>query len=176
MAIVQRLKDVWSDPVWSAVISAAIVSGLSALFLWALKAQFGWRSTYEVSVFWLSAMLFFAAVSTIAAVRWLSYSRALKRGWRHYTKDMFLGALWHWSYNAHGRVQVLIPFCTICGKQLSYGHGGGSHSITSAYFMCSHCRSCSTVPLQTSDDLFDKVKYLIERNLKDGTWESRLDT
>lgn len=175
MRNMRRLKIFWSDPVWSAVISAAIFSGLSALFLWALKAQFGWSATYEVSVFWLSAAFFFVALSTISAVRWLSYSRGLKRGWRHYTKDTFLGALWYWNYDKDGRVHILIPYCETCGQQLSCGHGGGSHSITSAYFMCTNCRSSSTVPLQTSDELFDKVKYLIERNLKNGAWESKLD-
>lgn len=175
MQIPRRLKKIWSDPVWSAVTASAIVSGGSGLIAWGRKTSLHWLLGYETNVLVLMLVAFVLAISIISSLQWLTYYRRIKEGRSYYNKDEFLGILWRWKYDTQNRIGTPIPFCVNCGQPLLYDFVGGSFVLPKSSWRCDHCGSLFPFPLETRTEIYDKVRFLISRNLTDGSWRLKVD-
>jgi hypothetical protein len=120
--------------------------------------------------------VFVLVVSLAASIRWLAYSRKLRRGWRFYTKDTFIGILWRWRYDSQGQIRLVVPYCVTCGGQLSYSSVSATHTPPMSWFDCAKCKTPVVFPLQSDTEVIEKVKYLVAQNLSGNTWRGKLDT
>ena len=106
--MIQRLKQLWKDPVWSKVIATAIMLGVGALvpFLFNVIPQINLLG----SVFWDLLLLQFSirvwmilivVIIVISAIILIKrFKKSTKIGFLKYTKDTIYGIDWNWKWSA----------------------------------------------------------------------------
>lgn len=125
------LKDVWRDPVWSKVISAAIIAVAVAAgtFLLALFSQpvstgltQGW--TYAVADAlvprWVLGLLVLGVLATAVWVATITIAKvtASPDAWLSYTEDEFHFIQWRWDLDKDYSVSNIRGFCPSCDFEL----------------------------------------------------------
>lgn len=186
------LKKYWSDPVWSKVISWAIITsavGLATFIFdgWPGIWNFG-KEAYDFALSrtllpnWLIATLgLFAVISTcfLGIIIWQETASpgSSAEKWRSYRSDEFLELRWRWSFLDNGEPYQLTTFCPKCDFQLFgksenlflSGLSGATYSVT---FSCDHCGNKRFGVFEGSyDDMERYVKRCIQLKLRNGTWD-----
>lgn len=176
-------KRLWSAPVWSKVIAAAILAGLGAVLtyflqLWPIIAS-AVRTTNLLLLRsspvpnWLIRLLCLLALPSIllfASAMWPNKAVGTSKDeWRQYTSDHFFGLLWRWEYSGSALIN-LSPFCSNCDYQVYPQHASGYRVIDRYVF---HCNSCN-LDIHEIDEPFvlfeNKVMRFIQQKLRTGTW------
>lgn len=178
------LKSIWSDPVWSKVISAAVialsVAGGTYLLSWwpAIGSQIRLVSGFALSsvslpvwlVGLLAAVASFVAFVMLAAV-WASITkRHLEPQWKNYRTDVFDGLQWYWRFSDDGSVLSLYSCCPKCQYQVQAEERGG---FTGTHDTSFHCDVCKQVIVRFGEgavSLESRVTRLIQQKLRTGTW------
>lgn len=123
------LKKIWRDPVWSAVIAAAIVAGGSYFAglwppIWQLvKATPSFLVTPVSMPLWLVILLVPALIIVIPLLK--SFKSVREPGFSSYTSDSLFDINWSWRwlppgfYDSHYRITDLTPRCPSCHAILS---------------------------------------------------------
>lgn len=118
------IKKVWSDPVWSSVIAAAIIASASYFagfwpHIWQfIKAIPSLLARPVVIPVWALLVAIPALVFIVPLVRSLRTNRGPQ--FLGYVKDRILDIDWHWRwsaphiYNSHYQIQDLTPRCPDC--------------------------------------------------------------
>ena len=183
------LKSLWKDPVWSAVIAAAVVAAAGAvgtylLDLWpAMAAAAGraWQflfATTEVSN-WILILLglgLIPAVLLVAVVIWDFVSRkpTMAPSWTNYKEDVFFGLKWRWQY-VGGRIDRLVSFCPHCDYQVYSHNASGFHAVDRIGFDCDSCRRHLCQIDESQRSLESKVERFIQQKLRNETWRQNGD-
>jgi len=188
------LKKLWTDPVWSKVLAAAIVSAGSAICAYlfgfwpaintGLATGLGYINSSSETPNWLLLLLGIAAIPSlllIVAACWnLFFFREAGReinaqqGWLTYTSDRFYGLRWRWKYRA-GRVVDLHTFCPYCDYQV-FPHNASSFSaVDHLAFKCdSFSRELANIQ-EPYSHFESKVERFIHQKLRNNTWSATDD-
>jgi len=177
-------SKIWNDPVWSKVISVAIVAAAAS----ALSFFLGWwptiisgvsalilflGSTVSMSK-WILVLLIFLSLPTViipVALLW-SYLRGTSTSshWSAYTTDEFMGLKWRWRYSGNDMENPL-AFCPFCDYQINPTHGSDIYG--NANNVSFHCDNCSR-HLASFDDpyskLTNKVMRLAQLKIRNNTF------
>ena len=180
------LKELWKDPVWSAVIAACIIATAGALgaYLfgyWPVLAQLvlsGWnflRSSSEMPN-WLVALLIIGVVPTVIIL--VALASQLLRGqsaslvdWSNYTTDEFFGLRWRWLYSG-GYIINLHTFCPKCDYQVFARDVSNYDFVDRIQFVCESCNSDLVVLDESPARLDNKVQRFIQQKIRNNSWRS----
>lgn len=183
------LKSIWKDPVWSAVIAAAIataggaigtfvfgvwpaVGGRFASF-WALAAQ---PSQIANWVVWLLSALTVPALFILVALAWTgirpNQGVAAEGDWRMYTEDEFLGLRWRWNFFSSGTLEHPIPFCPACDYQVFPHHASAYNVVERIGFDCDSCGRKLPEFDESFDSLRSKIERFVQQKIRTGAWKN----
>jgi hypothetical protein len=180
------LKRIWNDPVWSKVISAAIlgaaaVAGTYFLNWWpAIGALLSRAVTFigasSAVPNWLTGLAVLFALPTVfllAALCW-QVARPAKQvaAWQAYTSDVFFGLRWRWQYSRTSEMHSLLCFCPHCDFQvfpLSASPYGFQDRIL---FRCESCHRELATFEESYQSLESKATRFAQQKLRNGTWNS----
>lgn len=181
-------KTIWSDPVWSKVIAAAILGaaaiGGTYFFNW-------WPAIHRYSADalcfavrtstipnWLTGLLALLSVPTLLLALGLLWEVVRPKkpefaDWRSYTEDNFFGLRWRWRY-AGQSITEPHTFCPHCDFQIyplpANGYGSAGNRVKF------HCDSCHA-NLGAFDEgwisLADKAERFAQQKLRNGTWREK---
>lgn len=132
-------KSIWNDPVWSKVISAAILAAAAALgtyFLdwWPVMGRYlsegiAFSAAKSLIPNWLTAVLGLLAIPTLLlllALAWqlLRPEKPSAADWEAYTSDNFFGLLWRWRYigQSMSEMHTFCPHCDFQGIHRTRAH------------------------------------------------------
>lgn len=175
-----NFKKVWSDAVWSKVISAGIIFAIStvASFHWWGQVSSGllwvWNFVVEdVAVprwlFWVLALCLTGAILLCAA---LMFSR-LKGPFddrTSYREDIFLGLRWRWRFEGE-YLSNISAFCRFCDFQLDVNCARNYFDPPRTMFECSKCGKTSVSFNESVESVENRVTRLIQLALRDGSWK-----
>jgi hypothetical protein len=175
----ERLKPIWGDPVWSKVISWAIIALLVLLgSYWVgawptIENHFRPLTSYAAGsssipnwIILIGAISFLFTVAAITKHLWLRFSPP---GWKDYTSDEILGINWRWRWD-NNAIAGLIAFCPTCDMEVS----GYTPEYTEFQtdFYCDRCnRSLQTLNMEPQY-IADRVIREIERKVRTGEWRA----
>lgn len=177
------LKRIWNDPVWSKVISAAILLG-AGWVTHRLNWWPGWMTRKIASVWaylvsrvgvplWLLALLILVATIAVlfaAFLLWVSLSARrhdVAEPWRSYTSDLFDGLRWRWRYE-NGAINHLFSFCPACDYQVLPDNM--SRFSPTVGFHCDGCGRNLGAQEGPYENLVSRVTRLIQQKLRNGDW------
>ena len=184
------IKSIWKDPVWSAVIAAAVISiagfiGSYFLGYWSKitsSLTFIWEFLTASSYVphWVLGLLFLGVAPTILLL--LAGGWMFMRGdpgtpasWTSYTSDQFLGLRWRWRY-VNGHISDLNSFCPYCDFQVFPFQASSYDFIDRIGFSCDSCKSSLGQHDESHSQLKSKVKRFIQQKLRNDTWSSSSGT
>ena len=170
----ESLKRIWGDPVWSKVISSAIIGlfvllGSYWLGVWPsiktyVQSLMGYAlkdSSIPNWIILIGIISFFFSVGVILKRLWRRFSPP---DWKDYTSDELLGINWRWRWE-NNRIAGLIAYCPTCDMEV--------HGYTSEYdeyqtdFYCDKCdRALQTLKMEPhviADRSCEKSKEKSER-------------
>ncbi|WFC62625.1 hypothetical protein EWH21_13155 [Pseudomonas sp. REST10] len=178
------LKKIWSDPVWSKVISSVILAALSALAVYLLDwaprlggmASSAW--TYMLSDVvlprWGVAVLGLLALPTFVfagALLWVNRpSQASTSRWTDYRTDRFFGLNWRWRYSGQ-RVDGIRSFCPHCDFELFPVDSSSYAAVPRFAFRCDSCGANLGEFEGDPRELESKVERSIHQKLRNGQWQ-----
>jgi len=178
------LKKVWTDPVWSKVIAAAIVAGLASVITyfggwWPDIASFFSRagslaisSTFVPN--WLLAVLILCAIAVLLIVTiglWaLFFSHDAGLAYLSYTEDLILGVRWRWRYGSDGAIYKLVSFCPSCDYQIHPRDVAAFRAVEHIQYRCEDCGAMVGDFQMPLDEIESRVMRHIQKNLRTGTW------
>ena len=181
------LKAAWKDPVWSAVIAAAVIAVISALGTYFLGFWPSIASGITIAWTWLFAstgvvnwlLLLLSLVSTsalviVGLVVWDSSASSKVTGphWTSYTEDRFFGLRWRWRY-AGSRIVDLNTFCPSCDFQV-FPHNASAYSVVDRIgFSCDSCGKNLGEFDESLSHLESKAERFVQQKLRNGTWSTR---
>lgn len=174
---------IWADPVWSKVIAAIILLLLSSvgtylLGIWPSIIQYS-KNGYE---FLNSSNAVKNWLIGIALIPWLLIAfficaviaekfrkKEPKLNWHSYMADNFFGLNWKWSYS-NNNIANLNAFCPQCHYQI-FPRGVVSFiEITYYKYDCEDCGYCSNSTASSPQELEQKVKLKIQKNIRTEEW------
>jgi hypothetical protein len=184
----RTLAKLWHDPVWSKVISGAILAGAAAVVAYLLDWWPAIRRVVELGYEfivsrtatpnWLLGALVLLTVPTViilAAMLWARVfpSRSSPASWTGYTTDLFFGLRWRWRYLDGGLPYDLHTFCPNCDFQV-YAHNASPYSAVDRIGF--HCDSCGRDLGEFEEPLASvesKAQRFIQQKLRNGTWRNQ---
>jgi hypothetical protein len=175
---------VWHDPVWSKVISVAIVgvaASVGAYFLnwWpaifnTLAASLTFLGSTSLVSNWVLGIFIACALFVVfvigAAV--LALISPEKPRWREYTTDHFFGLQWVWAHASDGSGLLnLHCLCPLCKYEVAPQARGPGHfgSVAGLRFRCDSCGHVVDIA-EDPEVLNNKVIRLIHQKLRTGAW------
>lgn len=183
------LKGIWKDPVWSKVISVAILAGLASIWatvkgkwpaigagLWSLLTS-AWVWLGSASEVWNWLLLVLVAISLVVAyvvIRLYIESRTESIApltFRDYRKDHFEGLDWYWSYNAVDAIILLHPCCPQCQLQLEGKYQYSGHGGLRITYTCESCNAVRAKFEEHEDSVKDRIQRFIQQKLRTGSWK-----
>lgn len=181
------LKRLWKDPVWSAVIAAAVLAAAGAvgtylLDLWPVISQFfaslartaGEPSQLPTWLFWLVTAFAIPTVVALVALMWSVVRPAESMAtWRTYTEDFFLGLRWRWKYFDDGGLRDVVPFCPHCDFQVFPHHASSFVAVERIGFHCDSCGRDLPTFEESYESLESKIHRFIQQRLRRGSWFKR---
>lgn len=188
----KKFNKLWHDPVWSKVISAAIIFILGSaityfLNLWPAISSFGHYvvafiykkavSKIELSG-WVFIILF--ALSSVTVINWLwalvdkIWSKDESISWTSYLTDEFYGVRWRWTYsNDNGLIidQDIHPFCLTCDYQVRPIRSSSYSSIHDFVLYCDSCDKSVASFDERYSSLLNKIKRFIQKKIRNNEWK-----
>jgi hypothetical protein len=177
------LKKIWADPVWSKVISVAILGLIGVLYtsiqgLWPKIFEFFQqcvllaRSSSQVPNWFLLilciiAVMYIAKIGRAVIYRCMLKEKEEESALKSYTQDLIFDIFWRWT-NVNGLFTGLKPYCSKCDYELTPNTivSLGTHT----HFSCDHCK-CVVAKFEMSlDDISRRVYREIERKFRTGLW------
>lgn len=174
------LKKAWIDPVWSKVISTAIVAGLASLGAyfygwWPDIASF-FRQTISVATSvtpiknWLLAILVLCAAVIFVLVGimlWAIYCPPeVKSSSRSYSEDTVLGIRWRWRYGSDWAIYDLCSFCPHCDYQIQPRNISDFRAIDHVEYRCEDCGAHINDFQMSVGEIESRVKRHIQKKLR----------
>lgn len=180
------MKKIWNDPVWSKVISAAIiaVATLSVTYFLNLWPSIS-RHIYQSVAFlvapslilnWIIGLLILLALPTsvvIVITLWkvVFPAKEIAPHWQTYTSDTFFGLRWRWQWGyLDDNFINLNTFCPHCDFQVFPEDASEYRAIDRISFYC----ECCNTKLGTFDEPFvslkNKTSRFIQQKLRNETW------
>jgi hypothetical protein len=122
---VNRLKEIWADPVWSKVISVGIIALISTAFVY-FQGWFPnighWIILYSQVPNWLIIILCILAFWKIigTAINFIHRQKSQAHPWKSFRKAKIDGIVWHWDYTQFNSIdeQSILPCCPKCDYEL----------------------------------------------------------
>lgn len=180
-----NLKKIWSDPVWSKVISAGILALLASLYA-TVSGSWGsvWHgvgvawdyitadvlvSRWALSLLWVWALLATTLIIAVA-VHNVSQSKSVVNDWRSYRSDNFFGLKWRWKLH-EAQPYDICAFCPVCDLQLDPQYENHFRVTAVMQFQCDYGHG--SWPFQeTWNSLEDRITRMIQQKLRNGTWKA----
>lgn len=180
------IKKIWSDPVWSKVIAAGILTAVAtagSYFLnWWPSIGAAIKKCYEFFLLttnvenWLLALICLLCLPTLIflfafiwnAVRGQETSTG--PNWRTYTTDLYFGLRWRWKYFDDGGIYDVHTFCPHCDFQVFPKNASAYRIIDRIGFHCDSCNRILGEMDESWDSLENKVKRFIQQKLRNGSW------
>lgn len=170
------LKKIWTDPVWSKVIAAAITgSALMAGTYWAgwwmaigswLRSVWTFASASTLVPNWLLAILLLAAAAVLALIGLLAWFALFDKNADSssppYTEDIFFGVRWRWRLT-HSGIDNLAAFCPHCDLQVHPMDVGAYRIAPQIRFYCDDCQAVLT---QFDDMSWSEIKDRVIRSIQ----------
>lgn len=180
------LKKIWNDPVWSKVISAAILGAValaSAYFLnwWPtigtlLATGVTFISASSSIPNWLIGLLALLTIPTIfiLAVFCWEAVRPSKQvlGWEAYTSDVFFGLRWRWQYSRTSQIHSLHCFCPHCDFQVFPLNVSSYAFQDKILFRCDSCHNSLGIFEESYSSLESKATRFAQQKIRNGTWDT----
>lgn len=173
-----KWKTLWSDPVWSKVISAAIIAvavGAGSYFLkwWpaigkAVSAAGRFLVAKTPVWNWLLGVAAIYIALTLIEARLVHNKKRRKPSVPPYIEDVFFGVRWRWRYSGTEIVN-LHCLCLGCGLQVYFFNIGPFAAIPRLGARCDDCGQRSDEYDGDGEMLESHVIRLIHRNLRHGT-------
>lgn len=183
------LRGVWKDPVWSKIISVAILAVLASIWatikgkwhaigsgLWSLlESAWMWLgNTTNVWNWLLIALVGIAVLVAVVLLRVMLESRnqVTPATENDYRTDLFEGLRWYWDYDYFNRISGLFPCCPDCLLQLEPQYDTRTYSHGRIYYDCEHCKTRKASFDEAHDKLEGRVERLIHQKLRSGEWRN----
>ena len=185
LRMLKVLKKVWNDPVWSKVISVAIIALITQYFFswW----QFLTQLIKSLSIFflqvtqvpnWLIALMLICSIIVLLVMAINAYQAckpSANLSWHlNYKEDVFFHILWRWQYDSTWQPENINTFCPKCDFQIYPQNASGFRSIDHIAF---HCEVCS-LDLADFDERYkvleNKVIRLLQLKIRNGSWKKEL--
>jgi hypothetical protein len=183
-------KLAWKDPVWGAVIAAAIIGAIGAIgtfFLgyWpAIGGALGKAYHYLLAsssipnwtIFALSAFAL-PTILLLFALTWQAVfpSRPPGPDWAKYTSDSFYGLVWRWRY--FGDIMSdMSTFCPNCDFQVFPEQASAYSFIDHISFHCVSCNRNLGSFEESFASLENKAKRFAQQKLRNGSWAGNTAT
>jgi hypothetical protein len=184
------LKKVWHDPVWSGVISAAILTAFagvgSYLLNWWPSIGHGlvtaWALLVEASPVprWLLLLLTLLSLPMLLLFvvgfwYWFSNRNNKMSGhdWNSYTTDNFYDLRWRWKYSTDRYPLGLTSFCPYCDFQVYPKNISAFRVVDHIAFSCESCGRQLGEFEESYEALENKVVRFIQQRLRNNTWKDQ---
>lgn len=172
------IKKVWKDPVWSKVISA----GILALFVW-LGYQFDFirndktiffeffQQEVKIQVWIVFLILIINIVLLFLSVRYILTLYKVDEDdlFHSYCYDKILGLTWRWDYSTIDQIINLHSFCPNCDFQLIKKMDKGF------LYYSDHCSGCGfelTSDIVNSRRFEENVILKIQQKIRNSEWKT----
>jgi len=185
LLMLKILKKIWNDPVWSKVISVAIIALVTQYFFqwWQFLVQLVkgavtfFLQTTQVPNWLISLMLVCSIVVLAVIIIAIYQSRQPATGlsWQlNYKEDVFFNVLWRWNYANSGRPENIHTFCPKCDFQIYHKNVSGYRSIDHIAFQCEVCNAQLADFDESYEHLENKVIRLLQLKIRNGSWNEEL--
>jgi hypothetical protein len=177
-------KEIWRDPVWSKVISAAIIAiaAVVGTFLLALFSQpvstglaHGWTYVAADAMVprWLLGLLILSALATAVwiAIITIARLRASPDAWLSYTEDEFHFVQWRWDLDKEYGVSNIRGFCPACDFELDVDVENTRKGLCTTTYRCP-CQQISMPFHDNPNGVHDRVKKTVEQRIRNGEWKN----
>jgi hypothetical protein len=183
------IKAIWRDPVWSKVISAAIIAitvsaGTFVLARWsgpfsnALSATWAYVVGDAVIPRWMLAGICAWAVAASYVLYLVALitkeSKAVQKSqitWTSYVEDEFLNLRWRWQINSSARVFSLTAYCVSCDMELTDTSDGFGFGDQTTIFECANCNKPEIRFDEPIYEVKSRVTKLIQLAARNGSWQ-----
>lgn len=183
--MVQQLKKLWHDPVWSKVIAGVILAAGAAIGAYFLN----WWSA--IGTFFASAgdfaraptsipnwgllilgLLSLPTVVLLSALAWQAVypQKSTPLSWRTYTTDIYFGLRWRWRYLDDGLIYDTHTFCPHCDFQVYAQDVSSYRFIDHIAFHCDSCGRHLGEFQESPASLENKTKRFIQQKIRNGSW------
>lgn len=185
--MINPIKEIWKDPVWSKIIANIIwallvlIPGLGSAYF--LSAWPPTKATLNQALLliqsntlvpnWLLAIIFllFLRVILVKTKEWLNGNKP-RPAFESYTKDYFFGLLWEWRYSGN-QINDLQSLCPKCKYQIFPKPINPYTSRPKSECTCSDCGYSADTIEGTPEELNQKVKLKIEKALRTNKWAEK---
>jgi len=182
--IIKFIKKIWHDPVISKVIAigiVAIIGYFGGIFTWIISiiTILYYLINKSISIsFWLLFLLVTFPIFSIAKFikKIIINGDASKNNYKEYCQDVLLGIKWRWKYSStDNKIYGLMAFCPFCDYQV-YPHYTSSYQIIDNIgFKCDYCGKVLESYDFSYEMLEDRIIRMIQKYLRTGEWEKRID-
>ena len=175
-----NLKKVWSDPVWSKVISGGILFAIGAIYSsvhWWGQVHTALTAAWLFAIadvpvprwfFWILVLCVVLGIALVGALI-LTKSQEIPDERLNYKEDDFLNLLWRWRYEG-GQVSHLNAYCNYCDYQLDIDISR-SYSEPCTDYLCPNCGRTNETFNMERMHIENRVIKLIQLKLRNGGWK-----
>jgi len=178
------LRKIWSDPVWSKVISAGIIavllsvwaylSGYVPVFMACLRQVWMFATSYSSVPNWalgVGGLLALATLIRIVALAWPNKPEtSTVPKWKRYRKDSFFGVVWAWDYNANDQPSHIHVLCPECQCQIAPVYEDRWPIGTYYHFDCDACGHKVEPVKGVYEEIENRVIRFVQKKLRTGEW------
>ncbi len=186
------IREAWKDPVWSKVIAAGIIAvlGIGATYFAGLWPKIGilfshvWNfftgktPLYNWLIIILSIPFIIIFIVIIAYLKDLIFGKnesADSLKFREYNSDIFYTLKWRWKVGSDGLPYDVTPFCPKCDYQIIPQFASAFRVAPRYEFKCEDCGFDGGSFEGEYDELEQKVKLKIQKNLRTGKWKEKIN-
>lgn len=189
MSTNEKIKKVWTDPVWSKVIATGILVPLSAIAAYLLnwwpvikpygEACYKFALASSIIPNWISFLVVLLAIPTVIVWGIALSQKLVPRGstspsWKSYLSDAFVGLRWRWKYyNDEGGIYDLHSFCPHCDFQVYPQNASAYSAIDRIGFYCDSCHKSLGEHDESYDSLESKINRFIHQKIRNGSWDNK---
>ena len=179
--MLKTIKKIWHDPVWSKVISAAIMAVVVIIFPWWQRVTTLLEKTYVIFLQhslmpnWLVGLMALCSLIVIMIVVvtvWSSFwPNSSVPNWKsEYREDLFFNIRWRWRYSTDNAVTGILSYCPECDLQIYSINAGGYRAIPTIVFVCECCNTKSREFDESYSKLENKIERFIHQKIRNKTW------
>lgn len=140
-----------------------------------LRAVLKWLASSITIPIWIFLLLLLGTVGLFLVMILIGVVAKLKTRETDYTSDIFLGLRWRWRYSKSG-IYSLASFCPKCDLQIHPCNASSYDVVPRIAFNCEDCGNTLATFDTTYDEIENRVKRYIQKNLRTGEWKSKTAT